>query len=180
MRSRLSLVALLTLSLSACGGWGQRRAGAPEPVRYERFVPQGARAKVTMRGGVVIEGTLLSRFTDGAPELVICQAAPCDSLTSPGVRRVPADSVQRLQVWGRRGGYLGLMGLYTGGAAGAFAGGDEDGGWLLLGSLAGAGLGYLIGSQVQGWNVALPCVHACGGWETERVPARAVQAAPAP
>jgi hypothetical protein len=177
MRSTLSLVALL--ALSACGQFGQRRVGAPEPAAYDRFVPAGARVKAILRGGVV-EGTLLSRFRSEDRDLVICQAALCAGPASPDVRTVPADSLRRLQVWGRQGGLLGMLGLYTGAAAGALADGGEDGGTMLLGGVAAAGLGYVIGSRFEGWNVAIPCVHVCGGWETERLPAAFSEAAPAP
>lgn len=178
MRSSLSLVALL--ALSACGGFGQRRAGAPGPAAYDQFVPAGARVKVILRDGGVVEGTLMSRFRREGPDMVICQAALCAGPASPDVRTVPVHSVQRLQVWGRLGGLLGVLGLYTGALGGVLADDAEDGGYTLLGGLAGAGLGYVIGSRFEGWNVAMPCVHVCGGWETERLPAASGGEAPAP
>jgi hypothetical protein len=178
MRSSLSLAALLVLS--ACGEFGQRRMGAPEPAAYGLFVPAGARVKAIVRGGGVVEGTLLSRFRREGSEIVICQAALCAGPASPDVRTVPVDSVQRLQVWGRKGGFLGMLGLYTGALGGALADGGDDGGTMLLGGLAGMGLGYVIGSRFEGWNVAMPCVHVCGGWETERLPPASADAAPAP
>lgn len=169
MRSSLPLLALL--ALSACGEFGQRRVGAPEPAAYDQFVPAGARVKAIVRGGGVVEGTLLSRFRREGPDIVICQAALCAGPASPDVRTVPVDSVQRLQVWGRKGGLIGMLGLSTGALAGALADGGEDGGTMVLGGLAGVGLGYVIGSRFEGWNVAIPCVHVCGGWQTERLPA---------
>lgn len=178
MRSCLPLAALL--ALSACGELGHRRLGAPEPAAYDQFVPAGARVKAIVRGGGAVEGTLLSRFRRGDPDIVICQAAICAGPASPDVRTVPVDSVQRLQVWGRRGGLLGVLGLSTGALAGALADGGGDGGTMVLGGLAGVGLGYVIGSRFEGWNVAIPCVHVCGGWQTERIPAASASAAPAP
>jgi hypothetical protein len=169
MRSSLPLAALL--ALGACGSFGQLRSSAPEPAAYDQFVPAGARVKAIVRGGGVVEGTLLSRFRREGPDLVICQAALCAGPASPDVRTVPVDSLQRLQVWGRRGGMMAMLGLYTGAVAGALADDREDGGTMLLGGLAGVGLGYVIGSLSQGWNVAIPCVHLCGGWQTERPPA---------
>lgn len=172
MRMRTSLPLLALLALNACGGFGQRRAGAPEPAADDRWVPAGSRVRAAVIDGSQVRGTLLMPFRPHSPEVVICESAdPCATLTAPGVRTLPVTTVRELWVWGSRAGGFSYFGIYAGGAVGALLDGEDGGGMLVgAGIVAGGALGYAIGSRMEGWNRLLRCFHACG-WSSEEVPA---------
>lgn len=172
MRTCLPLVALL--ALTACGGFGSRRAAAPAPATDERWVPAGSRVKASVIDGSVVRGTLLMPFRPRTPEIVICESAdPCATLAAPGVRTLPVTTVRELYVWQRQDGSFMYFGLYSGAAVGALLDGEDGGGLLMAaGLVGGAALGYAVGSRVEGWSPLLRCFHACG-WSDEHAAAAA-------
>lgn len=160
-RSGLALAALF---LAACGG--PRLATGPSPEPSVWVVHSGALIRARLEGGEEVIGRLLEPFRPESPQLLLCVAESCAGAAGPGVRAVPATSIQQLHVRGKQGALVGRLGLSLGAITGALLE-EEDGVLLAAGGVVGALLGAGVGSRITGWTPLVPCTHICG-WSYER------------
>jgi hypothetical protein len=161
--SRLLLSLLFTAS---CRSPQAPTQPAPSSLSFQG-PDSGALVRVRDLKDKWVIGRLLEPMSPGATWVILCRDpnSRCQSSSGLAPDSFRVSTLTRLDVRTSAAGKLAGSGLYFGGFVGALIRSPdrtEDTAPMLLGFLAGAGLGGLIGSLFDAWTPVIPCYpHAC-------------------